>query len=442
MEEDNAGKTLQIKTLQSKTLQIGRLPTGTAERRGHMNMGWEKVSLPEKSKVQCKVHRTQRHVKKGIAAGILLCAVLAAGSTVYAKTFTEGNPSAGSTVPGEGWKTGWLQPIKIVTSSELYEYGYDHNGWNVDDWNFTTCWAEGASNNGLGEYIDFYYPEGTIITGGVIFPGYLKSEDLFYKNGAPALLEVYGYPETGLIETSDIVNSFSACQKGCYFTFDQPIYYDNSKFRVMIEGMREGNTYADACITELFFYGVTPADSTPPSPNTAPVQKTWFGFDQAYASSTLIEQGADNSPGRLIDDDTTTAWQEGAEGDGVGETVTLVLPKGSIITGGVIYPGFLRNQSLFEKNGAPSKVQIQIGGRAGTLSFEAAATSFEKCQAGLSFSFDQPMISDGSIVLTIKGVRAGTTYQDTCISEVGFCGYGGLNYFVPEIPYIDPTPGY
>ena len=420
-------------TLQKTKNSIDKEKEMAWKEMGNLAEKIRKTFLSEKSGLR-------KNILKGMTAGFVLGAVLIVGCTVYGKTEPDQTPQ--NALPGGGWKTGWLQPIKIVTSSELIEYGYDHNGWNVDDWNFTTCWAEGASNNGLGEYIDFYYPEGTILTGGVIFPGYLKSESLFYKNGAPALLEVYGYPSTGIIETSEIVNSFTACQKGYYFNFDTPIYYDGGKFRVMIEGMRDGNTYDDACITELFFYGVTPADSKSPTPDNISVPKTWLGFNQIYASSTLIEEGADNSAGRVNDNDLTTAWQEGAYGNGVGETLTFVLPKGSIITGGVIYPGYLKNQSLFEKNGVPGKVELQIGSRTGTLNFASAASSFEKCQAGLSFSFDKPMISDGTIVVTIKDVRPGTTYQDTCISEISFCGFGGLNTYIPELPYIDPTPGY
>ena len=48
-----------------------------------------------------------------------------------------------------------------------------------------------------------------------------------------------------------------------------------------------------------------------------------IGIASVYASSELIYEGKTFRAGYAVDNDTSTCWQEGAYGWGVGETITL-----------------------------------------------------------------------------------------------------------------------
>jgi len=81
-----------------------------------------------------------------------------------------------------------------------------------------------------------------------------------------------------------------------------------------------------------------------------------------WASSTLCEQVAGKTvcyePGNLFDTDPGTCWVEGAEGDGIGESVTFVVnePVESL----TLVNGFARSPSLFEKNNRVKRVSISF----------------------------------------------------------------------------------
>ena len=52
-------------------------------------------------------------------------------------------------------------------------------------------------------------------------------------------------------------------------------------------------------------------------------------------SSVLYEPGYDHGGWNVYDYDMTTAWSEGANGQGIGEYIILGVPDGSTITGGI-----------------------------------------------------------------------------------------------------------
>ena len=84
-----------------------------------------------------------------------------------------------------------LVPGYIMASSTLIEPGYDHSAWLVQDYDTSTAWTEGAPGNGLGESLYMETDRYAVITGGVICTGYCRSEDLFYKNGAPTRIYIH-----------------------------------------------------------------------------------------------------------------------------------------------------------------------------------------------------------------------------------------------------------
>ncbi len=162
-----------------------------------------------------------------------------------------------------------LTPEMINASSVLYEEGYDYGTYNMYDQDLSTAWFEGAEGIGYDEWLEFYYPAGTVVTGGIIYPGYFKSEELFYMNGAPTSLQISSGNVVSYVDCLDVAMSYIPDFQGLEFWFAEPIVSDGV-IRVTLNGAREGFTYQDTGISELWFYGYTPAEEPEPEPEPEP----------------------------------------------------------------------------------------------------------------------------------------------------------------------------
>ena len=119
------------------------------------------------------------------------------------------------------------------------------------------------------------------------------------------------------------------------------------------------------------------------------------------ASSTLIEPGYDHSAWLVQDYDTSTAWTEGAPGNGLGESLYMETDRYAVITGGVICTGYCRSEDLFYKNGAPTRIYIHTGNQEAYLDVTQDANTYQYGYGGFHFRFDEPLVSDGSVTMTI-----------------------------------------
>ncbi len=150
------------------------------------------------------------------------------------------------------------------------------------------------------------------------------------------------------------------------------------------------------------------------------------------ASSTLIEPGYDHSVWLVQDYDTSTAWTEGAPGNGRGESLFLETDRYAVITGGVICTGFYKSEDLFYKNAAPTLLYIHTGSQEAYLDVTQDANTYQYGYEGFHFRFDEPLVSDGSVTMTIVGVRDGLKWEDACISELRLEGYQATAETAPE----------
>lgn len=123
-------------------------------------------------------------------------------------------------------------------------------------------------------------------------------------------------------------------------------------------------------------------------------------------------------PSYVLDDDPKTAWVEGAEGDGIGESLTL--PVSSLQSARavrlVIFNGYQKSKGLLEANAAVKQLTVTVRGPGGRESGRKQLTLERKMG---SQSFDIPVTgSVADVVLTIDSVHPGSKYRDTCVSDV------------------------
>ena len=150
-----------------------------------------------------------------------------------------------------------LSPEWMWASSTLPdEYGYNYDVSNVWDYDPATAWVENASGDGIGEYVEFGFPEGTIITGGTVLPGYFSSQDIFDKNSAPSRLRIASGGRYAEVDCSSFASSYSTTA-GYEFRLDTEIVSDGS-VQVSIQSVRSGWKYTDTCISELRLRGYYP----------------------------------------------------------------------------------------------------------------------------------------------------------------------------------------
>ena len=133
----------------------------------------------------------------------------------------------------------------------------------------------------------------------------------------------------------------------------------------------------------------------------------------AEASSELEESGdltyiAHNA----IDGATSTAWVEGVQGDGIGESISITFDNDeNEIDAICVRNGYEKSEDIFYKN---NRV------REATVEFEDGSVEYFEL---MDHGYDQIVFFDSphwgkSITFTIESVYPGSRYSDTCISEI------------------------
>ena len=317
-----------------------------------------------------------------------------------------------------------IQPTRISASSTLYEEGYDYSPYQVTDWNWDTCWAEGAYGSGAWECLTFTFPSQYELTSFSILPGFWKRDDLFYKNAAPKKIQISSGSYCETFDLSSCLSSYGkASSEGFRFSFSSPLSCLSS-IQVSIQSVREGNTYADCCITELHFYGRTVGSGNNTGSPTQG-QGSEITPTNAKASSVLMEEGYNHGIWQLFDYDWQTAWVEGALGLGIGESLSFTFPAGTTLTSMAILPGYWKSEDLFCKNAAPTRIRVTSGKDSRDIDLSAYADTFSPWSTpaeGQRISFGSPLSCNGTVTVTLLSAREGYLYDDCCITEMHFFG--------------------
>ena len=84
-------------------------------------------------------------------------------------------------------------------------------------------------------------------------------------------------------------------------------------------------------------------------------------FTRAEASSVLEPQyGYSYDASNVLDGDPGTAWVEGADGPGIGESVTLYSDTPQKVHGIRILEGYMKNQDIYDKNSVPYRFRLEF----------------------------------------------------------------------------------
>jgi hypothetical protein len=138
------------------------------------------------------------------------------------------------------------------------------------------------------------------------------------------------------------------------------------------------------------------------------------------ASSTLAAQGKHNYDVVNIMGDPTrevqSPWAEGAEGDGIGESVTLNVRRPLPLYGILIQPGYYDydDKEPWLKNNRVAALEITLNDEH-TFTESIPDEHFERPYLIRVRDYIKPVTK---IKMVIKGVYRGTQFRDTCISLV------------------------
>lgn len=128
------------------------------------------------------------------------------------------------------------------------------------------------------------------------------------------------------------------------------------------------------------------------------------------ATSTIRQTGVDNSSGMIFDGVDETTWQEGVEGYGIGESVSASFYENVKVK----YIGFKlgnwKNDKYYYGNAKPRHIRVVVGDFSQSVEFTG-----DRREEWIELT--NPISAD-SIRFEIESVYPGTTWDDTCISEI------------------------
>lgn len=143
-------------------------------------------------------------------------------------------------------------------------------------------------------------------------------------------------------------------------------------------------------------------------------------FD-AVASSTLPPSGDRNYEVKNIKTYASDfPWCEGAEGDGVGESITVNVARPLPLDSITIMPGYhsMEKPTLWEKNNRVAELEVTLNGEK-TFTVKIPDEHVENPYPIPVRDYAEPV---KTVKLVIKGVHRGTAARDTCISDVRLKG--------------------
>lgn len=179
-----------------------------------------------------------------------------AASSTNAQANSQTNPNQTTEESSSASATGEIAILPFIgfasaeASSTLPVSGVNDAGYSAVkaiDGDVATAWCEGASNNGVGEYIRLSSNENQGVSGFTINNGYQKSQYHYDINSRPKQISVYCGDE--LICTKTLADSGLTSQ-----TVDFGRTVNTNDLRIVIDSVYPGTKYSDCCISEIKAY--------------------------------------------------------------------------------------------------------------------------------------------------------------------------------------------
>ena len=145
-------------------------------------------------------------------------------------------------------------------------------------------------------------------------------------------------------------------------------------------------------------------------------------FTTISATSYLSEQNINmyHRPQNIVDGDEGTAWVEGANGQGLGESLTLTLDGTYSISKFAVYNGYQGKDEWYYNNSRPSKIRL-------TFSDNSQEDFYLDDQKGEQTLELQNVVKTSSVSITILDIYKGDKYEDTAISEFRLIGQKSMD---------------
>ncbi len=155
---------------------------------------------------------------------------------------------------------------------------------------------------------------------------------------------------------------------------------------------------------------------------------SWYcggGPHKITASSQLgPEKGFLYEPDNAHDFDATTAWVEGAKGDGIGEFITYhFMANSPPVTKVEVYNGYLKDENTWKVNGRVKKLKMYVDNV--PFAILEVADNYNQQVFNLGTELQSTVEgTDMELKFEILEVYPGTMYHDVAISEILFDGTG------------------
>lgn len=133
-----------------------------------------------------------------------------------------------------------------------------------------------------------------------------------------------------------------------------------------------------------------------------------YAITNAESSSSLYDYPLNY----VFDSDDNTMWTEGVRGNGIGESIYITLDEPHNINGITLYNGNRTSSDAYEKYNRVKTIQITFSDGS-QRQFELDDNFYEPCEV----NFINP-VKTNSLKIEIIDVYEGTTYQDTCITDI------------------------
>jgi hypothetical protein len=115
----------------------------------------------------------------------------------------------------------------------------------------------------------------------------------------------------------------------------------------------------------------------------------------------------------ITDGSLSTAWIEGARGEGIGEWVRCDFGKVKILKQIIIYPGYFKSDSIWKKNNRLAVASIYFS--------DGSSMEFDFDDVMEAQTLDVGKIKTSYVKLVIEEIYTGETdFEDTAISEMKF----------------------